>query len=319
MAKAFGARSTADEVLEGFDLTGKRYLVTGISSGLGVETARSLAAHGAEVVGTVRDIAKGRKALVEGGAEGLPIEIIELDLSSLAKVRACADALLADGRPFDGIITNAGMITDKREETADGFEMQFGSNHLGHFVLVNRLVPLLRPGARAVIVASSSHYVSDVDMDDLTFAKPPYDPMVAYARSKTANILFATEFDRRHRDKGIRGAALHPGGIKTGFQRHMRPGEFDEVVRVMNEELEAEGSPLFEFKTIPQGAATSVWVAVTADADAVGGRYSEDCHVSEISTGVINAVLGGVRGYALDAERARQLWSKCEEMVGERY
>lgn len=319
MARTFGAKSTTDEVLEGLDLTGKRFLVTGVSSGLGTETARALAARGAEVVGTSRTISKGEKALADAGIAALPIEVVALDLSSLASVRACADGLLAAGRPFDAIIANAGMITDGREETADGFEMQFGSNHLGHFLLVNRLTPLLRSGSRVVMVASSSHYVSDVDMDDLNFAQPPYDPMVAYGRSKTANILFAVEFDRRHRANGIRAAALHPGGIKTGFQRNMRPGEFDEVIRVMNAELEAAGSQLFEFKTIPQGAATSVWAAVTADADAIGGRYCEDCHVSEISTGVINAVLGGVRGYALDSGRAMRLWTESEKLVAEHF
>jgi len=323
MAENFGAKSTTDDVLSGIDLTGKRMLVTGVSAGIGVETARALVAHGAEVIGAARDLGKARSAMapIQAAAHesGGRYELIELDLGSLASIRACVDALVKQGRSIDLVIANAGMMTAAREKTKDGFEAQFGTNHLGHFLLINRIASLIPSGGRVVCLASSSHYVSDIDLDDPNFERPPYDPMVAYGRSKTSNILFAVEFDRRHRDRGVRAVAVHPGGIRTGFQAHMRPGEFDEVIAQMNAELASQGMPQFEFKTVQQGAATSVWAGVTAQAQEVGGRYCEDCHVSEINDDLINAVIGGVRRYALDPERAKQLWAISEDMVGERF
>jgi NAD(P)-dependent dehydrogenase (short-subunit alcohol dehydrogenase family) len=314
IAKKFGSRSTCDEVLAGIDLTGKRVLVTGTSAGIGVETARSLAARGAEVVGAARDLAKARKAC--DGIEG-SFELVELDLASLASVRACADALLSDGRPFDVIIANAGIMACPFAKTVDGFESQFGVNHLGHFLLVNRLAPLLRPGGRFVSVASSGHRFADVDLDDPNFDHTPYDELVAYGRAKTANILFAVEFDRRHRDRGIRATALHPGGIATELGRYMTP---ETVARLMGplEKKLAAGETAFEWKTVEQGAATSVWAGVVAEADAVGGRYCEDCQVAEISDEG-DAAKTGVSRYALDPDSAKALWDKSEAMVGERF
>jgi NAD(P)-dependent dehydrogenase (short-subunit alcohol dehydrogenase family) len=218
MAGPFGATSTTDDVLAGVDLGGKRVLVTGVSAGLGVETARALAAHGAQVIGAARDLAKAERATAEvraHAANGGGLELVELDLASLKSVRACADALVADGRRFDAVIANAGVMRTPFGHTADGFETQFGTNHLGHFVLVNRIATLIVPGGRLLNVASSGHRYSDVDLDDPNFERTPYDPMIAYGRSKTANILFAVEFDRRHRAHGVRATALHPGGIMT--------------------------------------------------------------------------------------------------------
>ena len=322
MTATFGATSTTDEVLQGIDLKGKRVLVTGVSAGLGVETARALAAHGAEVVGAARDLAKAEHATAEvraQAANGGSLALVELDLSSLKSVRACADSLVADGRPFDVVIANAGVMRTPFGHTADGFETQFGTNHLGHFVLVNRIAALIAPGGRLENVSSSGHRYSDVDLDDPNFARTPYDPMVAYGRSKTANILFAVEFDRRHRARGVRATALHPGGIKTELGRHLQPGELEATVERINTELTAEGRPPFQFKTIPQGAATSVWAAFVAPADAVGGRYCENCQVSPVTDGLISPVSPGVRPYALDPERAKALWARSEEMVGERF
>ena len=318
----FGASSTTDDVLAGVDLGGKRVLVTGVSAGLGVETARALAAHGARVVGAARDLAKAERATAgvwEQAAKGGGFELIELDLASLESVRACADALVADGRRFDAVIANAGVMRTPFGQTADGFETQFGTNHLGHFVLVNRIAALIAPGGRLVNVASSGHRYADVDLDDRNFERTPYDPMIAYGRSKTANILFAVEFDRRHRDRGVRATALHPGGIRTELGRHMPPDELDRLVAHINAQLAAEGQRPFAWKTIPQGAATSVWAAVVAPAEAVGGRYCENCHVSHVTEGLISPVSEGVRPYALDAEHAKVLWAKSEEMVGERF
>ena len=322
MTATFDATSTTDDVLQGVNLKGKRVLVTGVSAGLGVETARALAAHGAEVVGAVRDIAKAERATSDARAQaanGGSLALVELDLASLKSVRACADALVADGRPFDVVIANAGVMRTPFGHTEDGFETQFGTNHLGHFVLVNRIAALIAPGGRLVNVSSSGHRYSDVDLDDPDFAHAPYDPMVAYGRSKTANILFAVEFDRRHKTRGVRATALHPGGIMTELGRHLQPGELEATVARINAQLAAEGRPPFQFKTIPQGAATSVWAAFVAPAEEVGGRYSEDCRVSQVTEGLISPVSPGVRRYALDPEHAKALWAKSEEMVDERF
>jgi len=319
MAGTFGATSTTDEVLEGVDLRGKRILVTGVSAGLGVETARTLAAHGAQVVGAARSLDKAMAATAEvaaQAADGGGLDLVELDLASLASVRACADGLLAVGLPFDLIIANAGVMACPQGKTADGFETQFGTNHLGHFVLVNRIASLLNPGARLVNLSSSGHRFSDVDLDDPNFEHTPYSEFGAYGRSKTANILFAVEFDRRHKARGVRATAVHPGGIHTELGRHMTPEAMAQLVKSATENAPA-GAPPFNWKTIPQGAATSVWSGLVAPADLVGGRYCEDCHVAELVEGP--DVRAGVRAYALDPDHAKALWAKSEEMVGERF
>jgi NAD(P)-dependent dehydrogenase (short-subunit alcohol dehydrogenase family) len=311
MTKIFGAESTTDEVLAGVDLAGKRILVTGVSAGLGVETARVLVAHGARVVGTARDLAKARAATA-----GIDLHLVEMDLASLASVRACADALLAAGDKFDVVIANAGVMACPQSKTADGFETQFGTNHLGHFVFVNRIARLIKPGGRLVNLSSTGHRRSDVNLEDPNFEHTDYTPFDAYGRSKTANILFAVEFDRRHKADGIRATAVHPGGIQTELGRHMTPEATAQIIASINAN-QKPGAPAFKYKTVPQGAATSVWAGLVADADAVGGQYCEDCHVAEVSDE--DGMRGGVRSYALDADRARALWAKSEEMVGERF
>jgi NAD(P)-dependent dehydrogenase (short-subunit alcohol dehydrogenase family) len=319
MAKALGATSTTDEVLEGVDLSGKRILVTGVSAGLGVETARALAAHGAQVVGAARDLdkAKGATEIVrKDAAKGGGLELIALDLASLKSVRAAADALNKDGRKFDVIIANAGVMATPKGKTADGFETQFGTNHLGHFVFVNRIAGLFKPGGRLVNLSSAGHRFSDVDLDDPNFERTPYTEFGAYGRSKTANILFAVEFDRRHKAQGVRAAAVHPGGIRTELGRHMTPETTAAMIKSITESQPAGAAP-FAWKTTPQGAATSVWAGVVAPADLVGGLYCEDCHVAEPNNDP--ASRGGIRDYALNPDRARALWAKSEEMVGERF
>jgi len=322
MSGPFGATTTTDDVLAGIDLSGKRVLVTGVSAGLGIETARALAAHGAQVVGAARDLAKAERATTRIRAQvagGGGLELVELDLASLKSVRACADALVAAGRPFDAVIANAGVMRTPFGHTADGFETQFGTNHLGHFVLVNRIASLVAPAGRLVNVSSSGHRYSDVDLDDPNFERTPYDPMIAYGRSKTANILFAVEFDRRHKARGVRATALHPGGIKTELGRHMAPDELDKIVAQINAQLAADGRLPFQWKTIPQGAATSVWAAFVAPAEEVGGRYCEHCQVSQVTEALISPVSPGVRPYALDPKHAKALWARSEELVGERF
>ena len=319
MSNAFGATSTTDEVLEGVNLSGKRVLVTGVSAGLGVETARALASHGAEVVGAARDLSKAQNATQQVRAQaalGGSLTIIQLDLASLASVRRCADGLLTAAKPFDLIIANAGVMACPKGTTADGFETQFGTNHLGHFVLVNRIASLLKSGARLVNLSSAGHRYSDVDLEDPNFEHSQYTEFVAYGRSKTANVLFAVEFDRRHKARGVRATAVHPGAIETELGRHMTAEVRDNLIANINAS-QPKGAPPFSWKSIPQGAATSVWAACVADAEAVGGRYCEDCHVAGIVS--TPAIRGGVQPYALDPKRAQALWQKSEQLVGERF
>src|SRR5580704_6295548 len=216
----FGWQSTSDEVLEGIDLTGKRALVTGVSAGLGVETARALAAHGAEVIGAARDLEKAHAATARiRDACGGRFSLVKLDLASLTSVRAAADALRAAGKPLDLIIANAGVMATPLGRTAEGFETQFGTNHLGHFLLVNRLADLIPSGGRVVCVSSVGHQFGDLDLSDPNFEHRPYEPITAYGGAKTAVNLFVVEFDRQHKARGVRAAAVHPGGILTELAR----------------------------------------------------------------------------------------------------
>ena len=325
MADIFGAKSTTDEVLAGVNLKGRRILITGVSAGLGVETARSLVARGAHVVGAARDLAKAEAATAEvcrgAAAHGGAFEIVALDLANLKSVRECADKLVTTGDHFDVVIANAGVMATPFGHTADGFETQFGTNHLGHFVFVNRIAPLLRAGGRLINLSSAGHRFSNVDLEDPNFERTPYDPFQAYGRSKTANILFAVAFDQRHRARGVRAAAVHPGGIQTELGRHIDPSHVPKMVDQINQQLAAEGKEPFQWKTIPQGAATSVWAGVVAPADEIGGRYCENCHVGKIvpDHATISAISEGVRGYALDAKTAEALWKKSEELTGESF
>ncbi|MGH7778931.1 MAG: SDR family NAD(P)-dependent oxidoreductase [Candidatus Binataceae bacterium] len=316
MAKTFGAESTADEVLEGVNLSGKRVLVTGVSAGLGVETTRSLVAHGATVVGTARDLEKARHALAQVMPQKLAIELVEADLASLSSVRKAASELLAQAKPFDVIIANAGVMACPQGKTKDGFETQFGTNHLGHFVFINRLVPLLKSGGRIVTLSSAGHQISDVNIEDPNFERTPYQPFTAYGRSKTANILYAVALDSRLKGRGVRATSIHPGGIQTELGRHLTPELIEQLLARMSASTGGQAAAL-RFKSVPQGSATSVWSGFVAPSDVVGGRYCEDCHVCEVNDDATSRV--GVRSYALNLAHANDLWRKSEEMVGERF
>jgi NAD(P)-dependent dehydrogenase (short-subunit alcohol dehydrogenase family) len=225
------------------------------------------------------------------------------------------------GEPFDVVIANAGVMATPLGHTADGFETQFGTNHLGHFVLVNRIASLIRAGGRLINLSSLGHRYSNVDLDDPNFERTPYEPFVAYGRSKTANILFAVAFDRRYRDRRVRAAAVHPGTIHTELARHVDASQIEKIIEQRNQQLAAEGRALFQWKSIPQGAATSVWSAIVAPAEEIGGQYCEDCHVSKIipASVSVESMTEGVRCYALDANNAEALWKKSEEMVRESF
>jgi NAD(P)-dependent dehydrogenase (short-subunit alcohol dehydrogenase family) len=323
--KVFGATSTTEDVLSGVNLRGKRILVTGVSAGLGVETARSLAAHGANVVGAARDLNKAETATAQvrkdASANGGSFDLIALDLGDLKSVRDSSNKLLEKGEPFDVVIANAGVMATPFTYTKDGFEMQFGTNHLGHFVFVNRIASLIRAGGRLINLSSAGHRYSNVDLQDPNFERTEYEPFVAYGRSKTANILFSVAFDNRHRERGVRAAAVHPGGIRTELGRYTDVGRLETMIAQINKQLAAEGKAPFQLKTVPQGAATSVWAGVVAQADEIGGRYCENCHVGSVvpADATITVVSEGVRAYALDPTNAEALWKKSEEMVGESF
>ncbi|WP_422059644.1 SDR family NAD(P)-dependent oxidoreductase [Sphingopyxis sp.] len=308
----FGRESTAAEVAEGLDLAGKSAIVTGGSSGLGLETARILAAKGSAVHLGVRDLAAGaaaaRKINDAIGAERVTFG--RIDLSDLASVRDFAKQW--GDAPLSLLINNAGVMACPLQQTKDGFEYQFGTNHLGHFLLATLLVPALKKGApsRLVSLASSGHQASAIDFDDIHFARRDYQPFVAYGQSKTANALFAVEFDRRYKSDGIRAFSVMPGVIFTNLGRHMS----DETKAQMGYTSEAaEAAPDF-FKTIPQGASTTIWAATAPELEGAGGLYLENCsqarpHGPDTPRGT------GVMKHALDPDDARRLWTESETMV----
>lgn len=308
-----GFSTTTDQVLDGCDLHDRLVVVTGASTGLGEETTRALAAHGATVVMAVRDLDRGRAAAdrIRTTVPDARLELRELDLASLAGVRAFADAFLADHQRLDVLINNAGIMACPQGTTVDGFELQFGTNHLGHFLLGVSLAPVLVAGApsRLVSLSSRGHAFADVDLDDWNFDRTPYDPFVAYGRAKTANALFAVGFQRRYGERGVDAFGVHPGGIRTELGRHMTR----ETLAALGARLASTDAD-FTWKTIPQGAATSVWAATAPELAGRGGSYLEDCGIAEVSD---DAGLGsGVCSYAVDPVRADALWELSERLVG---
>ena len=270
---SFDDRSTTDDVLDGIDLTEKRVLVTGASTGLGEETTRALAAHGATVTMAVRDVERGEAAAtrIRATVPDARLELMALDLASLGDVRRFAREFLSSHDHLDLLIDNAGVMACPQAETVDGFELQIGTNHVGHFLLTQLLLPLLGAGSRVVVLSSAGHRFSDVDLDDPNFERTPYDPWVAYGRAKTANALFAMELDRRLRDRGAHAFSVHPGGIMTELGRHLT----EETMATLSSSVPADQA--IEWKTVPQGAATTVWAATAPELDAHGGAYLEDC------------------------------------------
>ena len=307
-----GAERTTDHVLEGIDLRGRRFLVTGASTGLGEETTRAVAAHGAAVTLAVRDLDRGHRAAerIRASVPDADLDVRRLDLASLAGVRRFAEEYRAEHDRLDVLVNNAGVMACPFATTEDGFELQFATNHLGHFLLAALLTPALRAAAPARVVALSSrgHSRSDVDLDDPGFATSEYEPWVAYGRSKTANALFAVAYDHHHVAEGIHAFSVHPGVIATELSRHLT----DETLASLAERL-PPGQRL-HFKTVPQGAATTVWAATAPELDDHGGAYLEDCHVARVTDDA--EATDGVRPYAIDPERAEALWARSEQLVG---
>ena len=305
----FGAQTTADEVVEAVDLRGTRAIVTGGASGIGVETARSLARAGAEVTLAVRDTAVGDRVAedIASSTGSADVRVAYVDLADLATVRAFTSSWAG---PLDILVNNAGvMAVPSLELTSEGWERQFATNHLGHFLLTTGLHDALAQagGARIVSVSSSGHLASPVVFDDLHFERREYDPWQAYGQSKTANVLLAVEATRRWADDGIVANALMPGGIMTRLQRYVTQ-EVKDGWRRMQDEGRAV------FKTPQQGAATSLVAAVAPELDGTGGHYLEDCNESETVANDAE-VSSGVREWALDAEAAERLWDVSAELV----
>ncbi|MFL6121809.1 SDR family NAD(P)-dependent oxidoreductase [Actinophytocola sp.] len=308
IGSGFGFRSTAAEVIDGIDLTGKLAVVTGGYSGIGIETTKALVGAGAAVVVPARRAETAAGAL----AELSTVEVATLDLGDLASVVAFAEGVLASGRQIDIVINSAGIMACPETRVGPGWEAQFATNHLGHFALVNRLWPALRPGARVVAVSSAAHRYSDIRWDDVMFARGGYDKWVAYGQSKTANSLFAVHLDRLGRESGVRAFTLHPGGIHTPLQRHLPRAELV-AMGLLNEDGTPRPSDLF--KTPEQGAATQIWAATSPQLADLGGVYLEDCDVAGIRT---SAEFGapGVYPYAVDPDAAARLWTLSAELTG---
>jgi len=316
IGSGFGAETTAAEVIGGLDLTGKTAIVTGGYAGIGRETARVLAAAGAAVIVPARDLEKARANL--HGLAG--IEIASLDLLDPASIDAFAAWFLASGRPLDLLIDNAGVMAAPLTRDARGYEIQFATNHLGHFQLTARLWPaLVKAGkARVVAVSSAGHRFSGIDFDDPNFERRPYEKWQAYGQSKTANVLFALALDRRGQGQGegIRAFSLHPGAIMTDLGRHLTADD----LKAFGVTLAADGSWIlgpdspFKLKTIPQGAATTVWCATNPRLDGLGGVYCQDCEIAVPSSG--EGLRDGVHPWAVDPEAAERLWRLSEKLTG---
>jgi len=299
----FGSESTATEVVNGVDLTGKRAIVTGGSSGIGVETARALAAAGAEVTLAVRNAEAGRSVAedITATTGNADLRLSELDL---AVPRSIAALVAGWTGPLDVLVNNAGvMAIPDLQLTPEGWELQFATNHLGHFALAVGLHDALAKasaGARIVSLSSRGHLRSPVVFEDINFASRPYEPLVAYGQSKTANVLFAVEASRRWADEGVTANAVHPGAVATtNLSRHLDPDELERI----------KAAGVYHYKSAEQGAATSVLVATSPELDGIGGRYFQDCNEAPVvDPATVEETGAGVAGYAVDPANAERLW-----------
>lgn len=305
-------RTTALEVVESIDLTGRRAIVTGGSSGIGVETARALAHAGAQVTLAVRDTDAGDRAAADiartSGRDDITVS--HLDLADLMTVDAFTAAWTG---PLHILVNNAGVMDTPRGTTEQGWETQFGTNHLNHFALATGLHAALAAAgdARIVSVSSSGHASSPIHFDDLFFERRDYTSNLAYGQSKTANALFAVEATRRWHDDGMTANALMPGGIWSPLQRHWSA---EQRAAAQEQARQAEAAGLFRMKTPEQGAATSVFLATSPQVTGIGGRYFEDCHEAEV-VDELRAGIYGVLPHALDPDAARRLWDVSEELL----
>lgn len=312
--RQFDATSTTDDVTAGISLAGKQALVTGASAGLGIETSRALCAAGAAVMMVARDEGKLEKAVAQvlESVPGSQITTCLIDLADLESVRAGAAQVLEQLPALHLLINNAGVMACPMMRTAQGLEMQFGTNHIGHFLLTCLLAPALLRGApaRVVTLSSGGHKMGDVNFEDPSYRERPYEKWQAYGESKTANSLFSVGLDKRLSDRGVRAYAVHPGVILTDLSRHMQAEDF--------ETLQASTPPgeQMTFKSVEQGSATSVWAATAPELADQGGIYLENCQIAEPA---VQGSSSGVESYALDLASADRLWSLSEEIVGQSF
>lgn len=309
IGSGFGPDTTAAQVMQGIDLGGRTAIVTGGYSGLGLVTARALAAAGADVVVPARDVARAEAALA-----GVPSAVLPIDLIDPASVRAFAERFLASGRAVSMLIASAGVMATPLFRDADGHEGQFAINHLGHYRLACALWPaLVAEGGRVVAVSSRGHQIAGIDFDDVDFERRAYDKWVAYGQSKTANALFARALDRRGAAHGVRAFSLHPGQVLTGLARHLSAEEIAGF-----DALDAEGNPRVDpalgMKTLEQGAATALWCATSSRLEGLGGVYCEDCDIAPVHGG--EAGRQGVAAWAADDEAAERLWDRSVQWTG---
>lgn len=306
LKSGFGARSTASDVLAGIHLTGKLAIVTGGHSGLGLETTKALTGAGARVLVLARNPEAARQSLA-----GVPnVEVDQLDLADLASVRACAGRFVASGQKADIVICNAAVMANPETRVGNGWESQFGTNHLGHYALVNLLWPAIASGARVVSLSSMGHHYSPMRWNDVQFTSG-YDKWLAYGQSKTAIALFAKQLDTLGLTLGVRSFSVHPGKIYTPLQRHMDKTEMTSL-GWLNDQGEVTDPT---FKTVQQGAATTVWAATSALLKGKGGLYCEDCDVAARDDSPEPTEFG-VRRYAVDDEQAERLWKLSAELTG---
>ncbi len=308
----FGFNSTARDVVAGLDLAGRTAVITGGSAGLGVETAKALVSAGAAVILPVRSPQKARANL---GVVADAVTLAEMDLGDPASIRRFSAQVCGEGLAVDMLINNAGIMATPLRRIWRGYESQFATNHLGHFLLTEGILPALRKaahahdGARVVSLSSLGHRISPVVFEDINFEVREYDKWMAYGQSKTANALFAVELDQREARNGIRAFSVHPGGIMTDLQREMAPEE----MRAMGW-IDEAGKTREGFKTPEQGAATAVWCAAAPVLGGMGGVYCEDCTIAE-QVPADSRDFSGVRPYACDPDSAERLWTLSEGMV----
>ncbi len=318
MHPGFDHESTTTDVLAGLDLSGRRFVITGTSAGLGEEATRAIAAAGGSVVMLARDPDANGEAMerVRAAVPDASLSLGQLDLADLSSVRRCARGLIADGDPIDVLINNAGVMACPEGRTADGFEMQFGTNHLGHFELTRQLMPAILAGtdSRIICLTSSAHDISDVDLDDPNFERTPYDAWLAYGRSKSANALHAFALAQRYPVRDVFAASVHPGAIMTSLGRHLDDELMSQAIERSRQRAaeHPEAATGRRFKTVEQGAATEVWAATAPDLAPLHGTYLADC-----GPGVEGGNPGenGFRSYIADAETAAHLWDLSERLV----
>ena len=308
----FGAKTEPEEVLAGIDLTGKVAVVTGGYSGIGLETTRALANAGAKVHVPVRSPEKAAESL--GSLPG-NIVVGEMDLADLDSVRRYAERIRHSEGKLDLLINNAGIMACPETRVGNGWESQFATNHIGHFVLTNELLPLLiaADGARVVCLSSTGHKRSGIRWEDIHFEKEPYQKWDAYGQSKTANALFALALDRKFSDQGVHGFAVHPGGILTPLQRHLEVEEMAALGWLDKDGNLSEQAKLL-FKSPSQGCSTTLWAATSPALAGIGGVYCEDCDVADLASEDAPPYMG-VEAWAADEEAAMRLWEITEQML----